>query len=223
LRAIPPEATLSWMARWRRPLAGVWCFLPPVLLFACDGSDDGSETADLRERVDHATVVRVDASSGVVRAVVPVGRDPLLLTTASGQVWTVNWGGRDAIARGPCNESSDHCRPGEGSRHRLSRGRHLGRPGRQQAREDRRPDRRERGSSPFGTPTCVSSYGRRGRLAGCRPGIALAYSSEVAPRIGGVGSLADRPSDLIAKIGVGGGPLVPLVDGRFLWLITLGG
>ena len=42
--------------------------------------------------VGHGTIVRVDAQSGSVEAVIPVGPDPLLLTVASGRVWTLNLG-----------------------------------------------------------------------------------------------------------------------------------
>jgi DNA-binding beta-propeller fold protein YncE len=42
--------------------------------------------------VEHATVVRVDAATGAVKAVVPVGPDPLLLSVASGRIWTLNLG-----------------------------------------------------------------------------------------------------------------------------------
>jgi streptogramin lyase len=40
----------------------------------------------------HAMVVRLDAASGEIEAVVPVGPDPLLLAVASGRVWTLNFG-----------------------------------------------------------------------------------------------------------------------------------
>lgn len=42
--------------------------------------------------VRHASVVRVDASSGRVKAVVPVGVDPLQLVIAAGHVWTMEFG-----------------------------------------------------------------------------------------------------------------------------------
>jgi hypothetical protein len=41
---------------------------------------------------DHATVLRVDAETGEVLAVLPTGPDPLLLRIASGHVWTMNFG-----------------------------------------------------------------------------------------------------------------------------------
>jgi streptogramin lyase len=43
-------------------------------------------------RVRHASVVRVDARSGRVEAVVPVGVDPLQLVVAARQVWTMEFG-----------------------------------------------------------------------------------------------------------------------------------
>jgi streptogramin lyase len=43
-------------------------------------------------RVRNASVVRVDARSGRVEAVVPVGVDPLQLVVAARQVWTMEFG-----------------------------------------------------------------------------------------------------------------------------------
>lgn len=43
-------------------------------------------------RVRHASVVRVDARSGRLEAVVPVGVDPLQLVIAARQVWTMEFG-----------------------------------------------------------------------------------------------------------------------------------
>jgi len=49
---------------------------------------DGSEAPTVR----HASVVRLDPTSGRVKAVIPVGVDPLLLAVAAGQVWTMQFG-----------------------------------------------------------------------------------------------------------------------------------
>jgi DNA-binding beta-propeller fold protein YncE len=51
---------------------------------ACGGNEAPS--------VRHASVVRLDAASGHVDAVVPVGVDPLQLVVAAGQVWTLDFG-----------------------------------------------------------------------------------------------------------------------------------
>jgi DNA-binding beta-propeller fold protein YncE len=42
--------------------------------------------------VRHASIVRLDATSGRVKAVVPVGVDPLQLVVAARQVWTLEFG-----------------------------------------------------------------------------------------------------------------------------------
>ena len=42
------------------------------------------------------TVVAVDAPTGAIGQVVPVGRDPLILTVAVGRVWVIN------VADGRC-------------------------------------------------------------------------------------------------------------------------
>lgn len=44
------------------------------------------------EPVPHDSVVGIDAKTGEVLAVVPVGQDPLLLTVAGGQIWTLDLG-----------------------------------------------------------------------------------------------------------------------------------
>jgi virginiamycin B lyase len=44
------------------------------------------------EPVPHDSVVGLDAKSGEVVAIVPVGPDPLLLTAAGGQIWTLDLG-----------------------------------------------------------------------------------------------------------------------------------
>jgi DNA-binding beta-propeller fold protein YncE len=61
-------------------------FVGAVLTSAtgCGGADPPS--------VRHASIVRVDATSGRVKAVVPVGVDPLQLVLAAGQVWTMEFG-----------------------------------------------------------------------------------------------------------------------------------
>jgi streptogramin lyase len=46
-----------------------------------------------RPQVRPASVVRIEVASGCIAAVVPVGVDPLLLTVAAGQVWTLDFGG----------------------------------------------------------------------------------------------------------------------------------
>ncbi len=91
----------SWIA-WR--LVAVVCLIG--FISACGGSGEGTidrnssggqETiakvsASRDHVVGHATVVRVDAETGAVEAVVPVGPDPLLLAVASGRIWTLNLG-----------------------------------------------------------------------------------------------------------------------------------
>ncbi len=87
---------------WR--LVAVVCLIG--FISACGGSGEstidrnssgGQETitkvsASRDHVVEHATVVRVDAETGAVEAVVPVGPDPLLLAVASGRIWTLNLG-----------------------------------------------------------------------------------------------------------------------------------
>lgn len=56
---------------------------------ACGGKEAAPKEAP---QVRHASVVRLDAASGRVKAVVDVGVDPLLLAVAAGQIWTLDFG-----------------------------------------------------------------------------------------------------------------------------------
>jgi len=92
-----------------------------VLLPACGGSGESTveggagggsgpsnrASPTRNHMADHATVVRVDAASGDVTAVVPVGPDPLLLAVASGRTWTLNLGdGTLSLVDPSSNEAS---------------------------------------------------------------------------------------------------------------------
>jgi hypothetical protein len=74
----------SVLGRARTPAALVVCAFGLVTLSAC--GDSGAPAADTATRTEaklsnklrHDTVVRVDAASGRVRAVIPVGPDPPL-------------------------------------------------------------------------------------------------------------------------------------------------
>jgi len=85
------------------------------VLAACETSDRGPEARGKASPrpVDHSTVVRVDAQSGRVEAVIPVGPDPLLLTVASGRVWTLNLGDGTLSQVDPATNEATTVRPGE--------------------------------------------------------------------------------------------------------------
>jgi DNA-binding beta-propeller fold protein YncE len=91
-------------------LAGLFaCSIP-----ACEASGDGRETPKTVTRpIGRSTVIRVDAQSGSVEAVVPVGPDPLLLTVASGRVWTLNLGDGSLSEVDPATNEARTVRPGE--------------------------------------------------------------------------------------------------------------
>jgi streptogramin lyase len=70
-----------------------------VTAAGCGGSDSRTERDAAascgemqRPTVTHASVVRIDAGSGCVKAVIKVGADPLLLSIAAGRVWTLDFG-----------------------------------------------------------------------------------------------------------------------------------
>jgi DNA-binding beta-propeller fold protein YncE len=99
-----------------RPLVAVLAGLVAVsALAACETSERGPEapTKQTVVPVDHNTVVRVDAQSGRVEAVIPVGPDPLLLTVASGRVWTLNLGEGTLSQVDPATNTATSLRPGE--------------------------------------------------------------------------------------------------------------
>jgi streptogramin lyase len=84
------------LGRARTLAALVVCAFGLVTLSACGDSGAPAEDtatraeAKLSNKLRHDTVVRVDSASGRVRAVIPVGPDPRLITTASGQVWSAS-------------------------------------------------------------------------------------------------------------------------------------
>jgi len=57
--------------------------------------------------------VRVDAQSGRVKAVIPVGHDPFFLTFASGRVWILNLGDGTLSQVDPATNEASTVRPGE--------------------------------------------------------------------------------------------------------------
>jgi DNA-binding beta-propeller fold protein YncE len=67
-------------------LVGVAC---TTLVSACGGREAPSKAAPA---IRHASVVRLDARSGRVKAVVPVGVDPLQLVVPAGNLWTLDFG-----------------------------------------------------------------------------------------------------------------------------------
>jgi DNA-binding beta-propeller fold protein YncE len=103
------------MSRTGRLRAAALGLFACSILAACETSHGGPETpreATLRP-VDHGTVVRVDAQSGTLEAVISVGPDPLLLTVASGRVWTLNLGDGTLSQVDPATNEAMTVRPGE--------------------------------------------------------------------------------------------------------------
>lgn len=86
-----------------------------LILAACEASDVAPETTKSVSiaPVGRSTVVRVNARSGSVEAVIPVGPDPLLLTIASGRVWTLNLGDGSLSEVDPDTNEARIVRPGE--------------------------------------------------------------------------------------------------------------
>ena len=87
------------MVSERRMRLTVFVGLCTFLLGACDGPA-APETVDVATesrgppgpRPDHETVVRVDAESGEILAVLPTHPFPGLLVVAAGHIWTMNFG-----------------------------------------------------------------------------------------------------------------------------------
>jgi streptogramin lyase len=66
-----------------------------------------------RPKVAHASVVRIDAVSGCVKAVIGVGADPLLLAIAAGRVWTLDFGDGTLSRIDPGANAAAHVDVGE--------------------------------------------------------------------------------------------------------------
>ncbi len=90
------------------------------VLVACDRSaspETANDAMESREaaglRPDHATVVRVDAESGEILAVVRTGPAPFLLVVAAGHVWTQNFGDGTLTHVDPLTDTSSIVDVGE--------------------------------------------------------------------------------------------------------------
>ena len=126
------------LKRWLRPM-----LLPPVVIVALAsvtlgcGDREKARVVTARAKVGHASIVRIDASSGRVKAVIPVGRDPLLLVRAGGSIWTLQFGDGKLARIDPKTNDVVKGRPGRRSRPGIRRRRRVGRGKRQYARTAR--------------------------------------------------------------------------------------
>lgn len=119
LRGFPPDSRNAEVNPITSRLVIVVAFLVSMAVLAgCQGSGRrplDQETVPPRKatQVDHDSVVRIDPTSGVVEAIVPVGPDPLLMDVASGQVWTLNLGDGTLSRIDPATNQATTIRIGE--------------------------------------------------------------------------------------------------------------
>jgi outer membrane protein assembly factor BamB len=212
--------------RSSRPLVAVLAGLFAVsALAACETSERGPEapTKQTVAPVHHNTVVRVDAQSGRVEAVIPVGPDPLLLTVASGRVWTLNLGDGTLSRVAPVTNAATTVRIGEAVGF-ASNGPDLW-----VAVDGNRLVRIDGGT---GTQETSLRLGRRQLFALRDAGFpAIGHGSIwlTVPVLGRsdfantLWRLDPKTGRVITRIEIGPDPLPPLIDGRYIWIVSLHG
>jgi hypothetical protein len=170
----------------------------------------------------HATVVRVDAASGAIEAVVPVGPDPLLLAIASRRVWTLNLGDGTLSRVEPSSNRATSIIPGVVVGF-TSDGRDLwvARDGNVLSRVDG-----------------VTGEEKSSFILGPRPLFALRDAGFLGvghgsvwltvPKVGEptqphtLWRLDPKTGEVLAKFPLGRDVLPPLVDARYVWIIAMG-
>lgn len=205
-RAVIAAAALSLVA-----------VLPPTY----SRSWDRPAQRDRQGQIGHDSVVRIDGVSGAVRAVVPVGPDPLLLRSASGQVWTLNLGDGTLSRIDPSRNRATTVRVGEAVGF-ASDGKDLwvAVDGNRLLRIDGATGRKEKSLRLGAQP--IFALRDAGFLAVGGGSIWL-----TVPKLG-------RPQErqtlwridpargrVMAKIGLRRDPLTPLVDGDYVWVVSL--
>lgn len=206
---------------------GILLSLTVAVLSSCVGPDTDqgvrATEPDRSLRIGHNTVVRVDSASGRVEAVVPVGPDPLLLTTALDQVWTLNLGDGTLSRVDPVTNAATTVRIGEAVGF-ASNGPDLW------VAVD--GNRLLRIDGQTGTQEASLRLGRR-RLFALRnagfPAIGHGSIWLTVPELGrldlpnSLWRLDPKTGRVIARIGIGPDPLPPLIDGRYIWIVSLNG
>ncbi|MDQ3986675.1 MAG: hypothetical protein M3280_09285 [Actinomycetota bacterium] len=208
-------ARVSWLGTL------VACLVTVLILTGCDEADERVAKPDLKGEVDHSTVVQVDAASGRVSAVVPVGPDPLLLTKAAGQVWTVNLGDATLSRVDPSADSATSVNLGEAvgvasdgkNLWAAADGTTLVRIDGVTGAEERRLRLRRR---PLFAPRDAGFLGfGRASIWLTVPELGRPEARHALWRIDpGTGRA-------IAKFPLRRDPLSPLVDGRYVWIVSL--
>ncbi len=192
-----------------------------LILTGCDGVNERAAKPDLKRKVDHGTVVQVDAGSGRVDAVVPVGPDPLLLTRAAGQVWTVNLGDATLSRVDPSADRATTVDLGEAVGV-ASDGKNLwvAADGNRLVRIDGATGEQEKGFRLRRRPLFASRDA--GFLAFGKASIWLTVPELGRPEARhALWRIDPRTGRAIAKFRLRRDPLSPLVDGRYVWIVSL--
>lgn len=203
-------------------LAGLFACLIVAACETSDGVPGTTKTVSIRP-VDHSTVVRVDAQSGSVEAVIPVGPDPLLLTVASGRVWTLNLGDGSLSAVDPATNEARTVRPGEVVGF-TSDGRDLwiSVDGNTVARIDGVTGQEERSIRLASRP--LFALRDAGFLAVGRQSIWLTIPT-LGERMGPqeLWQIDPDTEEVIDRYDLGPDPMAPLLDGPYVWSISFNG
>ena len=199
---------------------------------ACDSSSDrGSNGPQSRTRtvnpsrerqVEHATVVRLDPATGRIEALVPVGPDPLLLSVASGRIWTMNFGDGTLSVIDPSSNQGQTVRVGEVvGMTSDSRDVWVAHDDNMVSRLDGATGRKEAsvvvGSNPLFEPR------NAGFLAVGPDSVWLTVpqlGDPTAPH--SLWSLNPETGNVLRRLPLGSDVLPPLIDGRYLWIIAMG-
>ena len=171
---------------------------------------------------EHATVVQVDAATGDVRSVVPVGPDPLLLAVASGRIWTLNLGDGSLSLVDPSSDDARTVRPGEVvGMASDTRDLWVARDGNVVSRLD--GERGVEGAS-FGLGSKPLFALRDAGFVGVGPESVWL----TVPQIGepaephSLWQLDPQTGDVLRRLPLGRDVLPPVVDDRYVWIIAMG-
>jgi DNA-binding beta-propeller fold protein YncE len=167
----------------------------------------------------HATVVRVDAESGEILAVLPTGPDPLLLCVAARRVWTMNFGDGTLTRVDPATDAATTLDVGEAVAIACDGDDvWVARNGNELARLNGATGDEETVLRLGDEPLYALRHAGFVAIAGGSLWLTIpardARFSEALWRID------PHSGSVLATIAIGSEPLVPFADGGYLWVVT---
>jgi streptogramin lyase len=169
----------------------------------------------------HATVIRVDAGTGEVLAVLPTGPDPLLLRVAAGQLWTLNFGDGTLTHVDPATDTATTIDVGvvvaiESDGEDLW----VARDGSVVARLDGVSGEEEMALQLSDEP--LFALRDAGFIAVAGGSVWLTVPPPDARFTQQLWRIDPRSGDVLARVPLGPDPLPPFIDGAYLWIVTTG-